>query len=97
MIFYMYLFMSVIVVDCIFSINLFLKKKKIKKKKKKVRKKKLQIIQNIKNLICHIIFFWLNFNKANHSFLHPFLLFGKKIFETMLPGEISNFLLPRVW
>ena len=34
MTFYIYLFFSVIVVGCIFSINLFLEKKKLKKKKK---------------------------------------------------------------
>ena len=33
MLFYMYLFISVIVVDCIFSINLFLEKKNKNKKK----------------------------------------------------------------
>ena len=34
MTFYIYLFFSVIVVGCIFSINLFLETKKLKKKKK---------------------------------------------------------------
>ena len=33
MLFYMYLFTSVIIVDFIFSINLFLEKKNLKKKK----------------------------------------------------------------
>ena len=32
MLFYVYLFISVIVVDCILSVNLFLEKKKVKKK-----------------------------------------------------------------
>ena len=36
MTFYIYLFFSVIVVGCIFSINLFLEKKKFKKKKKRI-------------------------------------------------------------
>ena len=35
--FYMYLFISVIVADCIFSINLFLERKKKSKKKKKFK------------------------------------------------------------
>ena len=37
---------------------------------------KLESIQNIKNLMFQVIFifFWMNFDKANHSFLHPFLL-----------------------
>ena len=46
MLFYIYLFSSVIVIDCIFSINLFLQKKlKIKKKgniKKKIKQRLLR-------------------------------------------------------
>ena len=34
MLFYIYLFISVVLVDCIFNINLFLEKKKEKKKEK---------------------------------------------------------------
>ena len=52
--------------------------------------KKLQIIQNMKpNVSSHLHIFWLNFNKTNYSFLHLFLLFGKQIFERMVPGAMS--------
>ena len=43
------------------------------------------------NVPSHLHIFWLNFDKANHSFLYPFLLLGKQIFERMLPGWMSNF------
>ena len=35
---------------------------------------KLQIMQNINNVPRHLHIFWLNFDKANRSFLHPFHL-----------------------
>ena len=41
------------------------------------------------NVPSHLHIFWLNFNKANYSFLHLFLLFGKQIFERMVPGAMS--------
>ena len=45
---------------------------------KAINLKKLQIIQNIKNLIFQVIFICsYNFDQANHSFLHPFLLLGE--------------------
>ena len=43
------------------------------------------------NVSSHLHIFWLNFDKANHSLIHPFLLWGKHIFERMLPGRMSNF------
>ena len=39
---------------------------------------KLQIKQNINNVPSHLHIFWLNFDKANHSFLHPFRLGGNR-------------------
>ena len=30
---------------------------------------------------CHLYIFQLNFDKANHSFLHPFLLLGETDFR----------------
>ena len=44
--------------------------------------KKLQVIHTIKNLMFQFffMFFWLNFEKTNHSFLHPFLLLGEADF-----------------
>ena len=37
------------------------------------------------NVPCHLHIFWLNFKKANHSFLHPFVLgpWGKQIFKKL--------------
>ena len=61
--------------------------------------KKLQIIQNIKNLIFKVIFIfsdWILIKQILVSFT-PFCCWGKQIFERMLPGGMSNFLLPRVW
>ena len=49
------------------------------------------------DLASHLYIFWLNFDKANHSFLQPFLMLGKQIFERMLPRGMSNFLLLRAW
>ena len=48
--------------------------------------KNLQILQNIKNR---------NFEVANPSLLPPLCCWGKQIFKIMLPGGMSNFLLPR--
>ena len=47
------------------------------------------------NVPSHLHIFWLNFNKANYSFLHFFPLFGNQIFERMVPGAMSIFFLPR--
>ena len=33
------------------------------------------------NVPSHLHIFWLNFDKANHSFLHPFLLLGETDFR----------------
>ena len=38
------------------------------------------------NVLSYLHIFWLDFHKANYSFLHPFLLFGKHIFEKTLRG-----------
>ena len=49
------------------------------------------------NVPSHLHIFWLNFEQANHSFLHPFLLLGEVDFQKKLPGGMSNFPLPRPW
>ena len=43
--------------------------------------KKLQVIQNIKNLMFQVIFIFSDWILTNHSFLHPFLLFGETDFR----------------
>ena len=61
--------------------------------------KKLQIIKNTYSLIIQVIFMfsdWKLINTIIVSF-NPFSFFGKQIFKKMLPGEISNFPLHRVW
>ena len=61
--------------------------------------KKMQIIQNIKNLIFHVIFIfsdWILIKQIKVSST-PFCCWEKQIFERMLPGGMSNFLLPRAW
>ena len=48
------------------------------------------------NVPSHLHIFRPNFDKADHTFLlMPFCCWGKQIFEQMLPGGMSNFLLPR--
>ena len=61
--------------------------------------KKLQIIQNVKNLMFQIIFIFSDWIliKQIIVFSNPFCCWGKQIFESMLPGGMSNFLLPRAW
>ena len=61
--------------------------------------KKLQIIQNIKNLMFKLIFIfsdWVSI-KTIIVFFTPFYCWGKQIFKKMLPGGMSNLLLPRAW
>ena len=41
----------------------------------------------------HLQIFWLNFDKANCSFLLPFLLLGEINFRKMLPGGMNTFFL----
>ena len=45
--------------------------------------KKLQIIQNINNVNVptHLNIFWLNSDKANHGFLHTFLMLWEEGFR----------------
>ena len=50
---------------------------------------KLQIKQNINKVPSYLHIFWLNFDKANHSFLHPSRLGGKD-FQKLLPGVLSG-------
>ena len=60
---------------------------------------KLEIIQNIKNLIIQVIFIfsdWIVIKQIIVSSTH-FYCWGKQIFKRMLPGGMSNFLLPRAW
>ena len=47
------------------------------------------------NAPSHLQIFWLNFDKANCSFLLPFLLLGEINFREMLPGGKSNFFLSK--
>ena len=66
MLFYMYLFISVIVADCIFSINLFFEKKKKIKKKKSLSKamNSLDMLDSADLIfISRFVYikFWLNF------------------------------------
>ena len=56
--------------------------------------KKLQVIQNIKNLMFQVIFSDWILIKLIIVFSTPFYCWGKQIFERMLPGGMSNFLLP---
>ena len=44
---------------------------------------KFRIIQNVP---IHLHIFLLNFDKTNHSFLHPFFLFAEADFRKILPG-----------
>ena len=52
---------------------------------------KLQIIQNLNklNVPSYLHIFWLNFDVANHSFLHPFRLWETG-FQKILPGILSG-------
>ena len=61
--------------------------------------KKLQIIQNIKNQMLQFIFIYSDWNLIKQIIVSsiPFRCWGKQIFERMLPGGMSNFLLPRAW
>ena len=45
----------------------------------------------------HFHNFWLNFDKTNYSFLHPFCCWEIQVFERMMSGGMCNFLLPWVW
>ena len=58
--------------------------------------KQLQIMQNIKSLMFQFIFIfsdWILIKQIIVSYT-PFYCLGKQIFERMLHGGISNFLLP---
>ena len=57
--------------------------------------KKLQIIQNIKNLMFQAIFIFSDLILIKQIIVSstPFCCWGKQIFERMLPGGMSNFLL----
>ena len=59
--------------------------------------KKLQIIQNIENLMLQVIFKISDIVliKKIIVFSTPFSCWVKQTFERMMPGEMSNFLLPR--
>ena len=46
------------------------------------------------NVASHLHIFWLNFDKVNHSFLHPFLLLGEKDFRNNV-GRVISFCLGR--
>ena len=61
--------------------------------------KQLQVIQNIKNLMFQAIFVfsdWILIKKIIVS-SGPFCCWRKQIFKKMLPGGMSNFVLPRAW
>ena len=63
------------------------------------RLKKLRIIQNIINLMFQVILIfsdWI-FIKQIIVCSTPFCCWRKQIFERMLPGGMSNFVLPRAW
>ena len=49
---------------------------------------KLQIIEN--NVPSHLHIFWLNFDKANHSILHHFLLLEETGFQKILPSVLTG-------
>ena len=63
------------------------------------RLKKLQIIQNINNLMSQVIVMFSDWMLIKQIIVPSpsFCDWGKKIFEKMLPGRMSNFLLSGVW
>ena len=66
---------------------------------KTITSEKLQIIQNMKDLMFQVIFIfsdWILIKQIIVSSI-PFYSWGKQILEIMLPGGMSNFLLPWAW
>ena len=59
--------------------------------------KKLKIIQNVKNRMFQVIFIFSDSILIKQIIVSstPLCCWGKQIFERMVPGGMSNFLLPR--